>query len=155
MVSRIMLDQEKTPIKKGKATELSERVAESLMNLRQARGSSQRDFAEHLGISFQQYQKYEKARDRISLERAIVLCSKLGVSLDVFLDGIHGDVMGFAEQEQAAFGSTPKNAAKAAQSVEEQELLKLFRDVPKKSKKDFLDAVRQVAKITSGKTKTV
>lgn len=142
-----MLAKAKSPIKKGKATELSEQVAETLMELRQAQGSSQRDFAEHVGVSFQQYQKYEKARDRISLERAMLLCQKLGISLDVFLNPEKMAAPGFAETEQSSFSSLRASHL----SAEEQELLDVYKLVPKKSKKNFLDAVRQVAKITAGK----
>ena len=137
------------PVKKGKATALSGRVADILMGLRQNLGSSQRDFADHIGVSFQQYQKYEKGRDRISLERAIVLCQKLGVSLDVFMNASDFAPSGFAETEQESFAHAPSKLP--AYGPDEQEILDLFRSVPKKSRKNFLETVRQIAKISAGK----
>lgn len=127
-------------IKKGKATELSQKVAEILVNLRDDRHMSQREFADSIGVSFQQYQKYEKGRDRLSLERAILLCSHLNLPLDVFKEGVMAN--GFAETEQEGF------ASKAPQTAEERELLELFAQIPKKNKKNFLEAVRQLAKMT-------
>lgn len=147
-----MLAKTKTsPIKKGKATALSGQVADILMSLRQNIGSSQRDFAEHIGVSFQQYQKYEKGRDRISLERTIVLCQKLGVSLDVFMNTAGFAASGFAESEQTAFDHTQTPSQLPAYGPEEQEILDLFRTIPKKSRKSFLETARQIAKISSGK----
>jgi transcriptional regulator with XRE-family HTH domain len=129
-------------IKKGKATERSEHVASKLVELRHAMGKSQREFAEQIGVSFQQYQKYEKAKDRLSLEKAITLCEKIGISLDVF-DGIA--VPGFAEGGQEPFGAAP------CLSEEEKEILAIFHSIPKKARANFLETVRQLGKMASGK----
>jgi transcriptional regulator with XRE-family HTH domain len=132
-----MQEEFKTVVKKGKATELSHKVAGILERLRLKNRMSQTDFAERIGVSFQQYQKYEKGRDRLSLEKAILLCSDLNLSLDIFKD----DIEGFAEDQQAAF------SAKPSLSDDEQELLDLFARIPKKNKQTFLDTVRQLAKL--------
>jgi len=137
-----MLSKSKPAVKKGKATELSHKVADVLVSLRQNRQMSQRAFAEHIGVSFQQYQKYEKGRDRLSLEKAILLCAKLGLPLSVFMDD---DTVpqGFAETSQTGFGK--------ALNADTEELLEIYATVPKKAKQDFLETVRQLAKMTSNK----
>lgn len=124
--------------KKGKATELSQKIANKLVELREQFNMSQRDFAERIGVSFQQYQKYEKGKDRLSMERAVLLCSALGLSLNIF--GDDKPVYGFAETEQAGFGSSSLSTA-------EQELLDIYASVPKKNKENFLNTVRQLAKM--------
>lgn len=142
-----MTDENKTPVKKGKATEISHTVAEVLLALRQDRDMSQRAFAEHIGVSFQQYQKYEKAKDRLSLERAIMLCSELGIPLDIFMPADEA-VHGFSETTQAPFGKAGN--AKSI-SADEQELLDLYTRIPKKARQNFLETVRQMAKMAAGK----
>lgn len=137
-----MNDETKTTSKKGKATELSFKVAEILAELRGAHNLSQREFAESIGVSFQQYQKYEKGRDRLSLEKAMLLCNHLGLPLTVFMEGIT-ITSGFGESEQEGFGPQPVTVTGA----EEKELLELFARVPKKNKQQFLETVRQLAKM--------
>lgn len=139
-----MQEVEKIIVKKGKATELSQKVAEVLSALRNARGLSQRDVADRLGVSFQQYQKYEKGRDRLSLEKAILLCAHMSVPLTIFMEGIVS-LGGFAETEQEGFSVPP--APKPPLTAEEKELLTLFARVPKKNRQNFLETVRQLLKM--------
>lgn len=134
----------KNPKKKGKATELSEKIAERLLTLRNALGYTQRAMAEKIDVTFQQYQKYEKGKDRLSLERAIVLCEKIGLPLTIFSEET-ARASGFAETGQTPFGAVPKARA------EEDELIAIFRSIPRKSRKDFMDMAQQTAKLLSGK----
>lgn len=139
---------DKVLVKKGKATELSQKVAEVLSRLRDSRNMSQRDFAESIGVSFQQYQKYEKGRDRLSLEKAILLCSHLGLPLTVFASEAETAVpAGFGESEQQGFGNTSTDLSASLMTADEKELLDLFARIPKKNRQNFLEAVRQLAKM--------
>ena len=141
----IHMTEEVTPAKKGKATELSQEIADILMSLRERYQMSQRDFADRIGVSFQQYQKYEKGKDRLSLERAMLLCRKLGLSLNIFSGAVTEISYGFAESEQEGLGPEVIMAHKI--SPAEQELLDIFSSLPKKKKENFLNAVRQLAKM--------
>ena len=136
-----MQEEIKPQIKKGKATELSQKIAEVLVMLRDGHHMSQRDFADRIGVSFQQYQKYEKGRDRISLEKAMLLCAHLGLNLDVFMEASDAADYGFSESSQTGF------AGKPALSADEEELLALFARIPKKNKQNFLETIRQLAKM--------
>lgn len=142
--------------KKGKATILSQKVADVLMQLRQSRQMSQRAFAEHIGVSFQQYQKYEKGRDRLSLEKAMLLCSQLDLPLDVFMDDAQNDaeMYGFAESEQAAFGHAGKTTVTEPEKLDktEKEILEIFAQIPVTAHDDFLETLRQLAKMTAKKS---
>lgn len=128
--------------KKGKATKASQRIAEALLRLRERYNLTQRDIAEMLGVSFQQYQKYEKGKDRLSLERAMRLCEVLNIPLGFFAGA--AAATGFAESEQEGFGP-------ATPTAEEREILAIYRDIPKKARPDFLEAVRQMAKMIASK----
>ena len=68
-------------------------------------GMSQEKLGEHLGLTFQQVQKYEKGVNRIGASRLFDLAKVLGVPVQFFYDeapsGVHttGNAMaGFAEQ---------------------------------------------------------
>jgi transcriptional regulator with XRE-family HTH domain len=56
---------------------------------RQLRGLSQTDVAELLGISFQQLQKYEQGRNRISAVRLMDIARVLNIGIDQLLDFQH------------------------------------------------------------------
>ena len=59
------------------------------MRLRKRRedlGVSQKSLAEALGVSFQQVQKYEKAKDRVSASRLYRIAHELGVPVGWFFD---------------------------------------------------------------------
>lgn len=148
MLTALMITKAKSSKKKGKATQISEKIAERLLGLRTNLGLTQRGMAEKIHVTFQQYQKYEKAKDRLSLERAIVLCENLGIPLAFFNVGSGNDALsGFAETAQASFGKDNDMNF----SVEEANLLKIFHDIPKKSRKAFLEAARESAKSLAGK----
>ena len=53
-------------------------------------GMSQEKFAEALGITFQQIQKYEKGANRISVGRLQHIATVLGVEVPYFLEGAPG-----------------------------------------------------------------
>lgn len=135
------MPQAKTPAKKGKATEVSRAIAEKLAALRNLRHESQRQFAEYMGVSFQQYQKYEKGQDRVSFEKAAILCRALGSSIEALLpwDGHTG----FAETEQASYGDGN------ALANDEKEIVRLYRSLSKADQKNLLATLQQKGTMTS------
>jgi transcriptional regulator with XRE-family HTH domain len=54
-------------------------------------GISQEKLGEHLGITFQQIQKYEKGTNRVSASRLQEAARALGVPAAYFFDGAPGD----------------------------------------------------------------
>ena len=54
---------------------------------RQEKGISQRELAGHLGLTFQQLQKYEKGINRIGAARLRQIAKMLGVDIPFFYDG--------------------------------------------------------------------
>lgn len=72
-------------------------------------GMSQEKLGEHLGLTFQQVQKYEKGVNRIGASRLFDLARVLGVPVQFFYDEAPADVTGapaaagFAEQPHESY----------------------------------------------------
>jgi DNA-binding Xre family transcriptional regulator len=62
-------------------TDIDRQVADNIRRLRLVRGLSQEKLAEAIGTSFQQLQKYETGKNRITIGRLASICEVLGVSL--------------------------------------------------------------------------
>ena len=58
--------------------------------LRSAAGKTQLDTAEHIDVTFQQFQKYESGANRIPIDRLISLADYLEVPLSQFIDATGG-----------------------------------------------------------------
>ena len=54
-------------------------------------GMTQTDLAETMGLTFQQVQKYEKGRNRISASRLYGLSQVFNVTVEYFFDGVSPD----------------------------------------------------------------
>ncbi len=59
-------------------------VGERLSLLRRARGLSQGELGQQLGVTFQQVQKYERGTNRVSAGRLYEIALLLGVRIDYF-----------------------------------------------------------------------
>jgi transcriptional regulator with XRE-family HTH domain len=57
---------------------------------RMAKGTSQAQLANRLGVTFQQAQKYETGANRIGVERLVKVAVILGVPISVLFDGADG-----------------------------------------------------------------
>lgn len=68
-------------------------------------GMSQEKLGEHLGITFQQVQKYEKGTNRVGASRLQAIASFLEVPVAYFFEGAPGDgsPRGFADDGQTAY----------------------------------------------------
>jgi len=63
------------------------RVGRRIRVLRQEKGMSQTELGSYCGVTFQQVQKYEEGRNRISGGRLLTICKVLGVDVSYLLDG--------------------------------------------------------------------
>lgn len=70
---------------KGKATDISVWIGKRLVEMRATHNMTQRAAAAVMDVTFQQIQKYEKGKDRLTIERAIPLCRFLNITLDYFM----------------------------------------------------------------------
>ncbi|WP_159952683.1 helix-turn-helix transcriptional regulator [Rhizobium sp. 18065] len=63
-------------------------VGSHVRELRQARGISQSAFGAHLGVTFQQIQKYESGRNRVSASNLHHMASHMKVIISAFFEGL-------------------------------------------------------------------
>ncbi|MFS8036286.1 helix-turn-helix domain-containing protein [Xanthobacter sp. AM11] len=71
-------------------------------------GMSQEKLGEHLGITFQQIQKYEKGTNRIGASRLQQISTVLGVPVAFFFEGaptVGPEGVGFSEEQSPAYVS--------------------------------------------------
>jgi len=66
-------------------------VGARIVAIRLAKGLNQSDLARHLGLSFQQVQKYEKGSNRISASKLWELSVLLAVPISAFFEGLASD----------------------------------------------------------------
>lgn len=105
-----------------------------LKEIRKARGLTQMQLSEKIGVSYQQVQKYEKGMDRISVDRLKQIARAVGVPVSTFFS---------AENEMTA--EPPALYGKIGD--EEQELLQLYRRIKdKKLKSAVLALLRSLAR---------
>lgn len=97
------------------AEAIDRHVGVQLRYRRSAAGLSQEQVALHLGVSFQQIQKYEKGRNRISAGRLLQAAALFGVQVQCFFDGLseisESDQSDNGDQKRIlAFALTPEGA---------------------------------------------
>ncbi len=63
-------------------------------------GMSQEKLGDHLGLTFQQVQKYEKGVNRIGASRLFDLSKTLGVPIDYFFEDAPLPALGMAEDQE-------------------------------------------------------
>jgi len=74
-----------------KVTNIDVHVAERIRRHRLLVGVSMDEMAVKLGVSYQQYAKYERSVDRISAGNLYVIAAFLGVAIEYFYDGLRHD----------------------------------------------------------------
>lgn len=72
------------------ATDIDKTVGKNLCKLRLWRGVTQGELGEAVGVTFQQIQKYETGRNRISVSRLWQFSKVLKIPVEVFYDGVEG-----------------------------------------------------------------
>jgi len=100
-------------------------IGKKLRYYRLIKGISQVQTAEYLGITFQQVQKYESGKNRISLPTAKKVCELYNISLD--------ELFGQESIPQSRFDSR------------NMELFKYFNLLPVATQQKLVDFVKQLA----------
>lgn len=109
-------------------------IGEKIKFRRQDIGMSQERLAELVGVSFQQIQRYENGRNKISVERIQQIAKALAVPVASFFAGGSASIISDLDEEYAPSG-------------EEKTLLKYFGRVSSKSARQFvITAARLAAK---------
>ena len=111
-----MLNQEKSPSKKGKPHDVDIHVGGRVRLRRSALGLSQDQLGAAIGLSFQQVQKYERGANRIGASRLYEMSKVLQIPISYFFESLDG--MGVAEDADTSYQTDP---------VVNRELLELMR----------------------------
>ena len=105
-----MLDQAEEPERNSRrANPMDVHVGGRVRLRRMLLGMSQEKLGDHLGLTFQQVQKYEKGVNRIGASRLFELARVLGVPVQFFYDEApsgavsHGVAPGFAESSGESY----------------------------------------------------
>lgn len=116
-------------------TSFDEVIGLRIRTARNQVGMSQQSLGAALNISFQQVQKYELGRNRVTCSRLTVIAAKLGKPLSYFLDEVKYKPDSRAEQVAEFVGSHTGNAIAEATMIlpHEQQLvvLQLARSLAK------------------------
>lgn len=67
---------------------IDKHVSKRLRFLRSSAGVTQKKLADEIGVSFQQLQKYENGKNRISAGRLYAIAKTLNVQVFEFYDGV-------------------------------------------------------------------
>ncbi|WP_375647819.1 helix-turn-helix domain-containing protein [Bartonella sp. AA56HLJMS] len=94
-------------------------------------GLSQKELGSHLGVSFQQIQKYEKGLNRVSVGCLLKIAQKLEVPVNFF----YADI---ATKEDISTKENTPLRDQETYSEKEHTLLKNFRDLQPKKQKAIL-----------------
>lgn len=110
-------------------------------------GMSQEKLGEHLGLTFQQVQKYEKGTNRIGASRLFQISSILDVPVQFFFDGVVAEETSVGA-ENGGFSEAPTGPKimEFVGSSEGLELNRAFQKIESGSiRKNLLDLVRTLA----------
>jgi transcriptional regulator with XRE-family HTH domain len=121
------METQKIDPRKADSTDVE--VGRLVRAMRMARGLSQTDLANRVGVTFQQVQKYESGANRISMGRLTNIGKLFGVSVPYLLNG---------SKQAAGRKSKTKDSADYTEALEmlgrigAQRLLKAFAAIPAK-----------------------
>lgn len=120
-------------------------------------GITQENLAEAAGITFQQVQKYEKGRNRLSASRLYQFARVLDVPVSYFFDGFYapdsqvGIQGGFADNDQEAYDASDEEYEDIMEQKETINLIKAYYAIPdEKLRRNFLKMLKQMAKNFAG-----
>ena len=118
---------------------VDEHVGKRLRQRRWLVGMTQQQLAEHVGIKFQQIQKYETGANRVSASRLWDIASTLDVSINFFFDGL-----------QAEKGIKIQSDAMPSDLMGDKEALDLVRSyyaIPENQRRRLFDLARVLSDV--------
>jgi transcriptional regulator with XRE-family HTH domain len=108
----------------------SRRIGQIIKEARKARGMTQMELSEQVGVSYQQVQKYERGSDNISVERLKQIAKAVNVPITLFFPGSAE----MAAEVPAVYGKTAEDEAY---------LLELYRRIKtRKAKKAVIELLK-------------
>lgn len=141
-----MLNQEKSPSKKGKPHDVDIHVGGRVRLRRSALGLSQDQLGAAIGLSFQQVQKYERGANRIGASRLYEMSKVLHIPISYFFESFDG--LSLAEEGDSTYKPDP------VMKRETLELMRAYHQIldPKQRKK-ILKLVQALAEESQRESK--
>lgn len=129
-------------------------VGEVLRQRRKLAGYTQERLADSIGLTFQQIQKYEMGRNRVSASRLYQFARILETPVSVFFEGYNDDSaanasVSVAENKQASFQGKDDydEESDVMKSRETINLVRTYYSIPDESlRRSFLKMLKQTAK---------
>ncbi len=111
---------------------------------RDIKGMSQTELGESVGVTFQQIQKYESGKNKVSVSRLIDMCKILNVSLMNFVSGLdkaeNAQIIAVSDVKQDKIIHDPERNKEAA------ELLKIYNSVESdEDRKEIINVLKALA----------
>ena len=119
-------------------------IGRRLKTYRDIKGISQTELGEALGVTFQQIQKYESGKNKVSVSRLIDVCKILDTSLMTFLSGLEdakkAPVIAISDVKQDKLIQDPERNKEIA------ELLKVYNSVEAdEDRQEILNVLKALA----------
>lgn len=125
--------------KKGHAQKIDQLIGARIKEIRKLKKLTQEDAAKKLGVSFQQIQKYENGKNRISFSNLYELSNFMNVPLESFVSDIHGA----SDHDYPPLSESQKGSAT---QKETDELLKIYYSLEDPSlRKNLLKFIKSMA----------
>ena len=103
-------------------------------------GMTQQQLAQHVGIKFQQIQKYETGANRVSASRLWDISETLEVPINFFFEGL--------EREQAQQSATDSVPPDLMGDKEALELIRSYYSIPENQRRRLFDLARVLSNVT-------
>ncbi|WP_212112932.1 helix-turn-helix domain-containing protein [Bartonella queenslandensis] len=111
-------------------------IGKRIRQRRISMGLSQKELGNHLGVSFQQIQKYEKSANRVSAKCLLEIAKKLEIPISFFYANLLAADL--ATKEDLVSQESLPNHDQETYSEKEHVLLKNFRELKPKKQKAIL-----------------
>ena len=102
-------------------------------------GMTQQQLAQHVGIKFQQIQKYETGANRVSASRLWDISETLEVPISFFFEGL--------EREQAQQSATESVPPDLMGDKEALELIRSYYSIPENQRRRLFDLARVLSNV--------
>ncbi len=102
-------------------------------------GMTQQQLAQHVGIKFQQIQKYETGANRVSASRLWDISETLEVPISFFFEGL--------EREQAKQSATDSVPPDLMGDKEALELIRSYYSIPENQRRRLFDLARVLSNV--------
>ena len=114
-------------------------VGKKIRHRRWLAGMTQQQLAQHVGIKFQQIQKYETGANRVSASRLWDISETLDVPVSLFFEGL--------EREQAKETTKKAVASDLMGDKEALDLIRSYYSIPENQRRRLFDRARELSDV--------